>query len=138
MAGAEQVLDGQRGPAAPSTSTQSCGSSSWPHGRPNAQKVSPASRRRARPVVVGAGRGEHDGVGGTGVQQLLDDRELGRLVGGLGVEQHAQPVVLAGLGEPVVERVEHQARDAVLLALGAYGDRVGTTGGSWRAGSDGR
>ena len=51
------------------------------------------------------------------------------LVGRLGVEQHAQPVVLPSLGEPVVERVEHQPRDAVLLTLGAHGDGVGTAGG---------
>ena len=38
-------------------------------------------------------------VGGAGVDELVDRRDLGRLVVRLGVEQHAQPVVLTRLGE---------------------------------------
>ena len=51
-----------------------------------------------RALVGRAGRGEHDRVGGAAVQQVVDEGDLFLLRRLGGVEHHAQPVLLTGLG----------------------------------------
>ena len=132
-----------RCPRAPSTSTQSCGSSSWPQGRPKAQNVVPLPVRwagRWSSALVAVSTTASAPPVCTRSSMIATSAASSA---GLGVEHHAQPVVLTRLREPVVERVEDQARRCrpaaarrVRRSRGRAGSRAG--GRAARAGSRSR